>query len=179
MRNKQSCLIILFIIMMSYMLCACSVEANNYPLLVDDGGTGESGFCNNEAGTLFSLSILFISNVGKQPITIDRVALIDEENMTIIESSLMVIGEERTLLGFQYWPPVSTERYPNFDTRIPAAGAVIEPGDGFNLLVAVELHEAEAYASGLEISYRNLYGRKYVEKSYYAYVFNNDGLREN
>lgn len=101
-KRKLIILILLSIAIMSYMLCACSVEANNYPL-----------------------------------------------------------------------------RHPNFDTRIPAAGAVIEPGDGYNLLVAVELHEVEAYASGLEIDYRNPYGRKYVEKSYYAYVFNNDGLPEN
>jgi hypothetical protein len=174
-KYKAVILTILLILNSLVSLCACTIEADNYPLQVDDGSIGESGFCNNKAGNNFSLGILFIRNKGHQPITINKVTLLNPENMTVIETALMVIGDESTLIGFQFWPPTSTEDYPNLDTRMPVDGAVIKPGDGYNLIVAVKLTAEKAYASGLEIEYE-AGGTKYKEKSYYAYSFNNDGL---
>jgi hypothetical protein len=166
---------LVLIISVSFM-SACIQEANNYPLLVDDGNSGESIYHRNTAGKCFCLAILYISNIGKKPLTINNVALLDEENMTIIEISLMVVGKEHALVGFQSWPPASLEEFPNFNNRIAASGAILAPGEGYNLIVAVQLLAEKAGAAGLEIEYEVDGGKKYVERSYYAYGFDNNGL---
>ena len=56
-------------------------NANNYPLLVDDGGSGTVGNTLNRAGDSWIFGILCISNISETAITINHVGLTDEENM--------------------------------------------------------------------------------------------------
>jgi len=151
-------------------------EADNYPLLVDNGGSGNVTYHENKVGNEYCLAIMYISNVGDQPLTLDSVSLMESTNLEVLETSLMKIGEERSLPGFHHWPIVNTERYPHFDERIPAKGAIIQPGEGYNLMFVVRLLAENGSASGQELVYHNASGIRSVEKSYYGYAFNNDGM---
>jgi len=184
LKPKLLSLISLALVFITLNACSGIHKADNHPLKVDDGSTGEVGVCRSKTGDCWSMSILFISNEGESAITIDSVSLTDAEGMSVIETSLMEIGEEKALLGVMEWPPFSTpdsfsvkEEFPNFETRISAEGAVIEPGNGYNLIIVVEALADEAYASGLEIIYEDENGTKYSQKSYYAYRLNGELLK--
>ncbi|KPU46376.1 hypothetical protein OXPF_00180 [Oxobacter pfennigii] len=171
MKIKFVNLLFYLLLSISLILNACSINnANNYPLLVDDGGSGQAGMHKNQAGDSWSFSILFIRNIGNDSITINNVSLIDAIDMSIVETSLMEIGEEKTLLGVQKWPIVLTDEFPHFNSRIPAEGAVIEPGDAYNLILAVKSQANKAYTSGLKIVYKDAKGKQYVQESHYAYA---------
>lgn len=184
LKIKSRNLLALPLIMTIFVLSACTgiKEADNYPLFVDDGNSGESVAHFNKAGDCWSFSILYITNEGDNSITINSVTLTDSENLDVIETSLMVIGEEKALLGFSHWPPGSTDEFPmsefpNFDARIPAEGTVFEPGDGYNLIIAVKSLADKAHASGLEIAYTDVDGKQYVQKSHYAYTITNEEMK--
>ena len=168
--------LILLIILLSAILTSCVKEADNFPLKVDDGGTEKSTYTLNQPSTEFSISILFVRNVSDEPITIDSVSLINPKSMTLLETSLMAIGEERMLLGFTTWPPESAVFCPGFADRISADNASIEPDQGFNLIVVVRNEETVSSADGIQIQYHDSAGNKYVEKSNYSYWFNDDGI---
>ncbi len=171
-------LILYIIVLFTSSSCAAS-NAKNYPLSVDDGGSGEVGNQLNKAGDSWVFGILFIKNIGKTPITITHVALTDETNMTMKEALL----REATngLIGVARWPLDINEHYPMADYSaadewLDAEGAIIEPGDGFNLIIVVDSQEDVASASGLKIEYKDANQKKYVQNSNYAYYLSSEGL---
>jgi len=151
-------------------------EANNYPLLVDNGGSGTVTYYYNRPGNQYCLAIMYIANESKQRLTIDAINLMDSENIEVLEVALIKIIKGEGLPGFQHWPVADDKKPFYFDQRIQANGAVIEPGEGYNLMFVVKLVAEEGHAAGQEVIYHDSGGKRYKEKSYYGYAFNNDGM---
>ncbi len=184
MITKNAKLLLLCIFVLSFfLLSSCSLRsAENYPLSVDDGGSGKVGCNIYRPGDEWVFGTLFIKNIGKTSITINHVVLTDVKNITTIEISLMEVS--RGLLGAAKWPldsangtPLSDYSYIN--ERIDAEGAVIQPGEGYNLLVVIESQEDEASASGLIIEYTDAHNKKYEQKSNYGYFLSCKGFENN
>ena len=151
-------------------------EFKEYPLKIGSESSSTSTFYYNKAGNYFCLAILYISNTSSHTLTLENVALLESENIEVIETSLMKIGEERALLGFVHWPLDDQKLFPYFDERIPAQDAIIEPGQGYNLLFVVKLLADEASAAGQKFIYKDERGRIYRDKCYHGYAFNNNGM---
>ncbi len=167
----RSLMFLIMLVSLAFSAMACSNGINNGPLILDDGSSGCSSYNKTRAGDLFSLSIMFPFNQGEFPLTISCVSLIKPENMEIVETSLMEVGEERTLIGFVKWPLKNLDNYPHFNDRVTAKGATIEPGEGFNLIFVVKLTADTAHADGLRIDYETADGSRYYVNSYYGYEF--------
>jgi hypothetical protein len=179
-KTNNLLLIICFAVLI--IVSSCSVtNASNYPLSVDDGGSGSVGNNLNKAGDAWVFGILFIRNNGKTPIKIIHVALTDEENMITKDVLLREVGERGGLIGCARWPielsdcPIALDP----DDCREAEGAVIEPGGGYNLILIVESQADDATASGLTIAYEDGNHKKYVQKSNYAYFLSNEALESN
>lgn len=182
MITKTIKLLLVLCIVVLFTLSSCTVSnAKNYPLSVDDGSSGEVGNQLNKAGDSWAFGMLYIRNIGKTPIMINHVALADEENMIMKEAYLRDVEEGSGLIGLARWPlelsdiPITF----NLDECKDAEGAVVAPGDGYNLVIIVESQEDDASASGLIIEYQDVHQKKYVQKSNYAYFLSSEGFENN
>jgi len=151
-------------------------EASEYPLKIGRENSSTTTYHYNKAGNYFCLATLYIQNKSDHTLTLDNVALLDVKNMEVVETSLVKIGEERALIGFAHWPLDDLTLFPHFNDRIPAQGAVIEPGQGYNLIIVVKLLADDASTVGHKFIYKDENGRIYRDKCYHGYAFNNDGM---
>lgn len=151
-------------------------EASDYPLKIGREYSSASTYYYNKAGNYFCLATLYIQNESDHSLTLENVALLDVKNMEVIETSLVEIVEERELIGFAHWPLNDLTLFPHFNDRIPAHGAVIEPGQGYNLIYVVKLLADNASTAGQKFIYKDESGRTYQDKCYHRFAFNNNGM---
>lgn len=185
MNKRNRVIIIILLVILSITLIAgifyndiksYSSEAGDYPLKIGRENSSTSTYYYNKAGNYFCRSTLYIKNESDRTLTLENVTLLDVNNMEVIETSLMKIGAERTLIGFVHWPIDDLTLFPYFHDRIPVQGAVIEPGQGYNLIYVVKLLADDASTVGQEFIYKDESGRIYRDKCYHGYAFNNNGM---
>ncbi|MPW24521.1 hypothetical protein GC105_01775 [Alkalibaculum sp. M08DMB] len=161
-----------FILLMLITLIAtggCTV--NDYPIY---HFTESASICvPGSIGDSRTLGESYLENRGDRTITILEVTLVNPIDMSIIESSILnVIDEENpnetTLVGGVFWP---LEEPPlHWDSRVPAEGAVLKPGDEGNLVLAVTSHATEtATAEAIRIVYKDETGKKYKQDTNVKY----------
>jgi hypothetical protein len=88
-----------------------------------------------------------------QPVTISEISLVDADNITLRDAYLVEVEHGETLVGFRH---ASDEKGvpKKWDERIEAQGAVLEPGDAWNLVIVAESPDgAVATAEAARVHY--------------------------
>ncbi|WP_007025180.1 hypothetical protein [Saccharomonospora iraqiensis] len=105
---------------------------------------------------------------GRVPVTITGVSLVGARGMRLVDAVLT--PENGTASGAAYPPESEVNTGPAWDQRIPAEGAVIEPGETWWLVVGLRAENRHAGVEHIEVDYRDAAGARYrfrAGKSYY------------
>lgn len=98
----------------------------------------------------------YLPNRGAGPVTIDHVRLVDPAGLTLAGAHVV---PGRFVMGGPYPPEFTTvdafpELLPAWEQRVDAVGAVVPPGDRFDLVVGLQpAGPGESSIDGVEIAY--------------------------
>lgn len=135
-------------------LLATSCSSNS---AIQEGGplatSGVSTTClplSEDGIATFGLEVL--ANTGAVAVILSAVSADEASELRVQEASIVPIVDQ-TLVGTQLtFPPVLEPS--RWEQRIPAIGAVIQPGESVNLVVGVQRLSGEAGTTdGLDVSY--------------------------
>lgn len=101
-----------------------------------------------------------LTNSGSEPVRIDQVRLTEATGIKVIESVLVPDVEPPGQLGVTADPGRSTATA--WHERIPAAGAVVEPGQTYELVLRLQRTERIGAFGGVRVEYSddaNTYAR--------------------
>jgi hypothetical protein len=138
-RDATRAVALLGALFMAALLAACS----SGPGPLGDGGTpGQQcmGFKGFSPGAPLTTGIYELNNTGSAAATIQSVTLPDAHRLRMTKAWLVPIGRTAnggTMdagAGFSYPPSFSKLARYQWARRLPAVGATIEPGHGFDLL---------------------------------------------
>jgi len=111
------------------LLAGCG--AGGPPPLGDGGNGGNTCSLAPQAGTPVLMGLFELKNQGTAPVTVRSVSLPDAHGMAMTEAWLVPVDASGPQLGVGLaYPPVT---YPLWPDRVPAAGAVIRPGQDLQL----------------------------------------------
>lgn len=106
-----------------------------------------------------------VSNVGRDPVTIVEVSLVEPKHMRLVEASLFRIPEEgddeithlHPANFFGYPPEVDNPEM--WDERVPAEGATLDPGDKWVLGIVVKFDDPRASMERIRVEFSDDSGR--------------------
>jgi hypothetical protein len=120
------------------LLAGCSGLSDPPPL--GDGGPGGRACAPAPLGKPVGMAMYELNNQGTAPVTVRSVSLPDAHGMAMTEAWLVPLNTRGPQLGVgEPFPPVT---YPLWADRVPAAGAVIQPGQVLQLAFGVFLTTA-------------------------------------
>lgn len=129
-------------------------------------GQGEHDVCvpapsTVERGTMFGDSVL--ENRSDSAVTISAVELVEPQGMRLREAALVMVEPGADLIGIRHVS--NSEPLPaSWDNRVPAEGAVVRPGEEWNLVPIVESDaEGVASAKATRIYYETANGKKFQQ----------------
>ncbi|MGH3209329.1 MAG: hypothetical protein ACRDNO_16365 [Trebonia sp.] len=110
------------------------------PPLGDGGNGGQACALAPQIGKPVDMAMFDLTNQGTAPVTVRSVSLPDAHGLAMTEAWLVPFNTRGPQLGVgQPFPPVT---YPLWADRVPAAGAVIQPGRVLQLVFGVFLTTA-------------------------------------
>lgn len=89
-----------------------------------------------------------LRNESTRAVTVDAVRLVDPEGLTLLDASLLPV-RDRTLIGTSALPPAS----PVWAERRDAVGAVLAPGETWNLALTLERDGGRGRLADVEVAY--------------------------
>jgi hypothetical protein len=120
------------------LLAGCSGLSDPPPL--GDGGNGGRACALAPLGKPVDMDMYELNNQGTAPVTVRSVSLPNAHGMAMTEAWLVPLNTRGPQLGVgEPFPPVT---YPLWADRVPAAGAVIQPGQVLQLAFGVFLTTA-------------------------------------
>ncbi|MBS8263903.1 hypothetical protein DYI25_05560 [Mesobacillus boroniphilus] len=118
-----------------------------------------------ESGIKMTVGELF-KHQGNKEITITKVELTGDKGMTKLDSVLVENVPGELLIGIRDgWPPNENEfQLPNkWDSRIPAVGAVVKPGEERSLVLGLTSFSEETAYTEVKIVYKDAGGNYYEQ----------------
>ncbi|CAG9620399.1 hypothetical protein [Sutcliffiella rhizosphaerae] len=127
------------------------------------GGEGESRMFGDT----------FLKHKGDKEITIMDISLVNAEGMELTEAVLVKLEDDESLIGFGEWPP-SDDQLPlpvNWDDRIEAVDAVIQPKEEWNLVFALTSTSTDTGSTdSVKIEYKDSAGKIFEQETLIQYI---------
>ncbi len=152
---------------------ACSTIGSNENIL-DLGQTPGIDCIPGEKGDSRMFGDTFLRHLGDKEIRITEVSLIKPDNLALAEAFMLKLEPNEALVGFGDWPPNNEDSFPlpkEWENRIQAKGAKIQPGEEWNLVFVLTSNASVTSSSkGIKIVYKDSDGKKYVQETLIQYA---------
>ncbi|MCG1023490.1 hypothetical protein [Sutcliffiella horikoshii] len=124
----------------------------------------------------------FLIHEGEGEITITDISLVNADGLELKEAVLVKLNPDEALLGFGEWPPTDTPEFPlpeNWDDRIEAVDAKIQPNDKWNLVFALTSTSPDTgSADAVKIEYKDSAGKTFEQETLIRYFITSSKCEE-
>jgi hypothetical protein len=122
----------------------------------------------------------YLMHEGDREITITDISLVGADNMVLTDAVLVRLGPDEPVVGFGDWPLVHDDDYSlpqEWDNRIKAEGAIINPGEEWNLVFILTADDPDTSSTeAVKIQYKDARGKKYTQQTIsHYYIAKNCG----
>ncbi|WP_042221002.1 hypothetical protein [Oceanobacillus manasiensis] len=120
----------------------------------------------------------FLIHEGDEEITITDISLVNADGLELKESVLVKLNSDEALLGFGEWPPTDSTDFPlpkNWDNRVEAIGAKVQPNEMRNLVFALTSTSSETGSTdAVKIEYKDSTGKTFEQETLIRYFITSD-----